>query len=161
MKLLTQRTVVVLLALAFTACQGDTSNSNTTTNATTPATTTLPAAATGIVYHYTCPNGHPGASGKGACSQCGTELVHNQAFHANDQPAAATNSNPMQQFAPAAAAANSTAPATPSPAAASPAQNAAGVYHYTCSSGCAGGAAGAGNCANCGNPLAHNQAYHN
>ena len=40
------------------------------------------------------------------------------------------------------------------------AQNTAGVFHYTCSNGCAGGSASAGNCAICGNTLSHNQAYH-
>ena len=41
-----------------------------------------------------------------------------------------------------------------------PAQNAAGLWHYTCSKGCAGGAGAAGNCSVCGNPLTHNAAYH-
>lgn len=165
MKQLSYVSLLLILAFAISACQGDNSSSDASSSdaaATAPAVTPAAApAVAGAVDHYTCPNGHPGAPSAGNCAQCGTTLVHNQAFHANDQPAAAANSNPMQQFAPAAAAANSTAPATPNPAAASPAQNAAGVYHYTCSSGCAGGAGGAGNCASCGNPLAHNQAYHN
>ena len=41
-----------------------------------------------------------------------------------------------------------------------PAQNTAGVWHYTCANGCAGGGGAAGACSNCGNALAHNQAYH-
>lgn len=41
-----------------------------------------------------------------------------------------------------------------------PAQNAAGVWHYTCSKGCAGGAGDAVNCNTCGNLLIHNAAYH-
>ena len=41
-----------------------------------------------------------------------------------------------------------------------PAQNAEGIWHYTCEKGCAGGAGAAGTCASCGGPLAHNQAYH-
>ena len=49
--------------------------------------------------------------------------------------------------------------ATP-PATAEPAQNAAGVWHYTCAKGCAGGAGATGPCATCGNTLAHNKAYH-
>ncbi len=40
------------------------------------------------------------------------------------------------------------------------AANTSGVYHYTCSNGCAGGSSSAGTCANCGNTLAHNAAYH-
>ena len=50
--------------------------------------------------------------------------------------------------------------ATPNPVTAEPAQNAAGVWHYTCSAGCAGGAGAAGTCGTCGGALAHNQAYH-
>lgn len=51
-------------------------------------------------------------------------------------------------------------PSTAPPPAPSPAQNANGVWHYTCPKGCPGGAANQGNCAKCGGPLAHNQAYH-
>ncbi len=41
-----------------------------------------------------------------------------------------------------------------------PAQNADGVWHYTCPKGCAGGGGSAIACASCGTTLAHNQAYH-
>lgn len=41
-----------------------------------------------------------------------------------------------------------------------PPQNADGVWHYTCSNGCAGGAGSAAPCAVCGTTLVHNQAYH-
>lgn len=42
-----------------------------------------------------------------------------------------------------------------------PAQNASGVFHYTCPNNCEGGGAGsAGNCPVCGTALAHNAAYH-
>lgn len=59
--------------------------------------------------------------------------------------------------APAAIApAATTPPATPEPP-----QNAEGVWHYTCPSGCAGGGGAAGPCATCGATLAHNTAYHN
>ena len=50
--------------------------------------------------------------------------------------------------------------ATPNPTTLEAAQNAGGVWHYTCIKGCAGGAGSAVNCTTCGNPLAHNQAYH-
>lgn len=40
------------------------------------------------------------------------------------------------------------------------AQNALGVWHYTCGKGCAGGAGSAISCTTCGNLLAHNKAYH-
>lgn len=34
------------------------------------------------VYHFICPNGHPGGAGvAGKCPKCGAELIHNQAFH--------------------------------------------------------------------------------
>ncbi len=41
-----------------------------------------------------------------------------------------------------------------------PAQNAKGVWHYTCAKGCAGGAGTAQACAKCGATLVHNKAYH-
>ena len=50
--------------------------------------------------------------------------------------------------------------ATPNGTSANSVQNTAGVYHYTCSNGCAGGSASAGTCPSCGNTLAHNAAYH-
>lgn len=54
---------------------------------------------------------------------------------------------------------NTDANATPPPTA-EPAQNADGVWHYTCPNGCEGGAGAAGPCANCGTQLTHNTAYH-
>jgi hypothetical protein len=41
-----------------------------------------------------------------------------------------------------------------------PPQNAKGIWHYTCSKGCAGGAGSAAPCAKCGTVLAHNTKYH-
>ena len=49
---------------------------------------------------------------------------------------------------------------TPKAATTEPAQNASGVWHYTCAKGCEGGAGAAGNCGTCGGALAHNAAYH-
>jgi hypothetical protein len=49
--------------------------------------------------------------------------------------------------------------ATPAPKA-EPPQNAKGVWHYTCSKGCAGGGGSAAPCAKCGTVLAHNTKYH-
>jgi hypothetical protein len=46
------------------------------------------------------------------------------------------------------------------PAIPEPNQNTAGVWHYTCGQGCAGGGGKDDNCATCGGSLAHNQAYH-
>lgn len=153
----------LLLGLVIMACQGEKS---TETNVATPppvapmtAPPSAPAAA-GVagVEHYICPSGHVGSGGaaQGTCAECGVALVHNQAFHAN-APAAtgAPAQNPMLQNPGAAGAPTVAAPPT------EPAQNAAGVWHYTCSAGCAGGGAAAGPCSQCGGALAHNQAYHN
>lgn len=104
----------------------------------------------GSIWHYTCNNGCAGGSAAaGNCSTCGSVLAHNQAFHNNASNT--TNTTPI-----------STTPTnTATTPKAEPSQNAAGVWHYTCSSGCSGGAGSAGNCSTCGNALAHNTAYHN
>ncbi len=103
------------------------------------------------VFHYVCPDGHEGgAASEGTCASCGKALVHNQAYHA--QPAATPTppaGNVMNNVT------------MPNPQTPEPAQNAAGVYHYTCSNGCAGGAGSAVACSSCGATLVHNQAYHN
>ncbi len=101
------------------------------------------------VQHYICPNNCQGRGGaaQGNCPVCGTAYLHNQAFHANDAQNQAT---PPPTPTPN--------PATPT---AEPAQNAAGVWHYTCAKGCAGGAGTATACSSCGGTLAHNAAYHN
>lgn len=111
-----------------------------------PAATGNTLATTGSVQHYICPNNCQGSGGAsaGTCPVCGSEYEHNQAYH--NQPASTPN------------------PAGQSPAITTtpePAQNAAGVWHYTCPSGCSGGAGSAGKCASCGGDLAHNTAYHN
>ena len=139
-------------------------------NPTTPPATSTPpannAVAAGGVQHYTCPNNHPagGSANAGNCSVCGTALVHNQAFH--NQGAATTTTvnpnnpssvSPLFQTSPGAAQPT----LTPPPSVPAAATNAAGVYHYTCTKGCAGGSGSAGTCATCGAALAHNQAYHN
>ena len=51
---------------------------------TKPATNTTPSPAQNSlgVYHYTCPNGCNGGAGTTAkCVSCGSDLVHNQAYH--------------------------------------------------------------------------------
>ena len=118
-----------------------------------PAPGTPAAAAnTSGVKHYTCPNNCAGSGGDGAgtCPVCGTAYQHNQAFHGNTTitPDVTPNATPALT------------PTTPTPPTTEPAQNAAGVWHYTCSAGCAGGAGAAGTCASCGGALAHNQTYH-
>lgn len=120
------------------------------------------------VWHYTCPKGCEGGGAKGAnCKACGAALGHNQAYHANNgqqaQPNIVTNNsggagspiqiNPGQG--------QGTTPIMQPPSGLKePAQNAAGVWHFTCPKGCAGGAGAKGPCAGCGGELAHNQGYH-
>lgn len=130
-----------------------------------PAGTTVPSAATpaastaaaGGVFHYICSNGCAGgAASATACATCGNTLVHNQAYHSQGASTSATPSLNSPVF-------NNQATTIPAPATSTPtaATNAAGVFHYTCSNGCAGGAGSAVACATCGNTLVHNQAYHN
>jgi len=111
-----------------------------------PTVSTPPAAAAGGVQHYICPNNCQGSGGEvaGTCPSCGSAYVHNAAYHNQSGDAGAAGANPMIQ----------------QPQEQAPAQNAAGIYHYTCSNGCAGGSGTAGTCAQCGGTLAHNQAYH-
>ena len=119
-------------------------NPTTPPNATTQNSATLEAAQNAQgVWHYTCSKGCAGGAGTAAnCSTCGNLLVHNQSYHTN------ANSTPT-----------SSAPFATLPAAES-SQNAAGVWHYTCGKGCAGGSESAGSCTTCGNALNHNAAYH-
>ncbi len=97
--------------------------------------------------HYICPNNCEGSGGDAQvnCPVCGTQYVHNQAYHQQaNQPATTTEIQP----------AATTPPVTSGP-------NAAGEWHYTCPNGCAGGGDSQGACASCGAALAHNQAFHN
>lgn len=127
-----------------------------TVTPSTPAASTPAAASAGGVFHYICSNGCAGgAASATACATCGNTLVHNQAYHsqgAGTTPAAPTISTEIPNFNPPASASTSNTSAP---------QNASGVFHYTCSNGCAGGAGSAVACATCGNTLVHNQAYHN
>ena len=124
------------------------------------ANTPEPAQNAAGVWHYTCANGCAGGGGSAtACAVCGSTLAHNSAYH--NTPAAST---PVGATA---AGATTTTGGLPAPTivppvnqAPEPAQNAAGVWHYTCSNGCAGGAGSAIACATCGSTLAHNQGYH-
>lgn len=116
------------------------------TNPSVPTTASI-----GGVQHYTCPNNCEGSGGPaaGSCPVCGTTYAHNQAWHnqaGNQAPNPATTTT-------------ITPPATPTTP--EPAQNAAGVWHYTCAAGCEGGAGSPVACAGCGATLAHNTAYHN
>lgn len=110
--------------------------------------------------HYICSNNcaNSGADAAGTCPVCGNAYVHNDAFHNN---AAAPPPTPVAGAAGAANTQTSTSNINfTDPNSTEPAQNAAGVWHYTCGAGCAGGAGAAGTCASCGGALAHNSAYH-
>lgn len=120
------------------------------TETTVKPTTTPkePAQNAGGVWHYTCRIGCLGGAGSAVkCSNCGNVLAHNTAYHSSTNK---TNTSPMAN--PSATPAK---PATPEPA-----QNSAGVWHYTCAKGCSGGSGSAGSCATCNGSLAHNSAYH-
>lgn len=145
--------LILVLGLFFISCDNDSAireKAAQTLPKASPQTNTnqmpVSGALTGV-QHYICPNNCQGSGGpeQGNCPVCGTAYLHNQAFHANDaQNQVPPTPNPVTQ--------------TPT---AEPAQNAAGVWHYTCAKGCPGGSGSATACATCGGTLAHNAAYHN
>lgn len=158
--------VALFSILLFAACKND---GDAARDAAVQSVTPAPADATAAppatpqpgqeppqnaagVWHYTCPKGCEGGAGAAtACAKCGTTLTHNQAYHAT---AASPTAAPISVGGD-----NQMTPVTPPPTQ-EPAQNAKGVWHYTCSKGCEGGAGSAIACAKCGATLAHNQAYH-
>lgn len=105
-------------------------------------------------HHYVCPKNCEGSGGatQVSCPVCGTQYVHNPAYH-NQGPTSAQGANNQGT--------QLTTPPNPAAQTPEPAQNAAGVWHYTCSNGCAGGAGSATACGTCGATLVHNAAYHN
>ncbi len=167
MKFLSFLSILALCAITlFSSCNndGDAARDAAVESVTTPpagdAATPAPPTAeppqnSSGVWHYTCPNGCEGGAGSAvACAKCGTTLAHNTAYHAN----AGDSGSPLIQNAGDAAVPQPITPAaTPTP---EPPQNAKGVWHYTCPSGCAGGAGSAVPCSKCGKTLAHNSAYH-
>ncbi|MCC6725658.1 MAG: hypothetical protein IT258_14210 [Saprospiraceae bacterium] len=133
-------------------------------NAQPAAAAAEPAQNAAGVWHYTCPKGCAGGAGSAtACAKCGTTLAHNQAYHAgnNTTPAMPQPIKPKEGG-------NDHAGSVPAGfiPVESPlknketAQNAKGVWHYTCPSGCAGGSGLAIACPKCGKTMVHNQAYH-
>jgi outer membrane biosynthesis protein TonB len=174
MKLITFLSITALCAITlFSACSNDgdaardaaiesltpATPAGDAANPAAPATTT-PAAeppqnAAGV-WHYTCPKGCEGGAGSAiACPKCGTTLVHNTTYHGNS----GNTTTPAVQNA-GDAGSQTITPTQPPTQTPEPAQNAKGVWHYTCPGGCAGGAGSAIACAKCGKTLAHNQAYH-
>ena len=131
-------------------------------NATPPLAE--PAQNAAGLWHYTCPKGCAGGSGSALpCPTCGTTLVHSQTYHGTPNPAGAANApataNPSIKATPSGGPENSTL-TLPNPGKNEPPQNAAGVWHYTCPGGCAGGGGTATPCPTCGKTLVHNKAYH-
>jgi len=143
--------------------------------ASVAASQTIQSAATSgtDLPHYYCANSceGSGSGSPGSCPTCGTAYTHNDAFHnkaptpqpmapttgqTTGQPLGQTLTSPVTMGGD-----NSISTTVTPPKAPEPPQNAKGVWHYTCSAGCAGGAGGAGTCASCGGALAHNSEYHN
>lgn len=120
-----------------------------------PKTTVKDPKQTAKVQHYICANKceNSGGAVAGNCATCNTPYTHNQAFHNDDFLKNGPLNVPKNT--------QTTTNQNTNTAAPSPAQNALGVYHYTCSNGCTGGAGEASNCKSCGSALAHNTAYHN
>ena len=105
------------------------------------------------VKHYVCANNCENSGGdvQGLCPTCKNPYIHNQTFHDNELLKSGPLNVPKYDPNPA-----NNAPSQPSPA-----QNAVGAYHYTCSNGHPGGSGTESNCVTCGAILTHNQAYHN
>ncbi|MFN0033446.1 MAG: hypothetical protein ACKVUS_00180 [Saprospiraceae bacterium] len=146
-------------ATMMPAPAGDPLSIDPLSNTVTPAADapkTEPAQNAAGVWHYTCSKGCAGGGASAtACAKCGNTLAHNSAYHGTPNPSA-TTATPSTSSTPSKS--NTiTMPDNPKP---EPAQNAAGVWHYTCADGHAGGAGSAAPCATCSKPMVHNKAYH-
>lgn len=127
-------------------------NNTNTTQTTPPPVNQEPAQNSDGIWHFTCSNGCTGGAGSAEnCKTCGTLLVHNASYH-NQDP----NTTMPQQNIPT----PETKIVIPDQNTPEPAQNATGIWHYTCEKGCPGGAGTATACVTCGTTLAHNTAYH-
>lgn len=121
------------------------------------------AQSAGGEFHFMCSAGcGDGGSSQGSCPTCGAALVHNDAFHSQQQPS--TNAAPV----PSSGNLGDPKVKYPSvfntqsaPRAAVPSQGGGGSgHHYICSAGCGGGAGSQGSCPSCGAALVHNDAFH-
>lgn len=123
-------------------------------NASTDLNTNTNSNPSGDVQHYICPNDCEGSGGpnQGTCPVCGTDYVHNAAFHeqGNQNPQNQINLEGQDQLQNLQQSQQNNAPAQKN-----------GEYHYVCSAGCSGGSGSAGTCSQCGASLEHNTAYHN
>lgn len=111
----------------------------------------------GDVQHYICPNDCEGSGGpsQGTCPVCGTQYVHNSAYHQQGNQNQQNQINvegqdQLKDLQRQQQQQRENAPAQKN-----------GEYHYVCSEGCSGGAGSAGTCSQCGASLEHNAAYHN
>jgi len=168
--------ITILLAFSFVACnnapqrpeailpEGYTPTETTAANPNIPPPPSAePAQNAAGIWHYTCPNGCAGGGGSAIpCPNgCGATLAHNKGYH--DTPGASTpNSTTIATSTDGVITPQPGAPITSTSTNPEPAQNAAGVWHYTCPNGCAGGGGTGSLCASgCGATLVHNTAYHN
>ena len=118
------------------------------------------------IQHYYCANNCEGSGGDaaGTCPVCGLEYTHNQAWHNQQNAVSQTTTTTTTVGDGPGPAIGLTPPAGGTPPIQStpePPQNAAGVWHYTCPNGHAGGGGSAIACNECGTTLVHNSAYHN
>ena len=135
------RIFVLFLAVISMSCKDNKANQNKVTS-------------TNTVKHYICSNNceNSGGAAAGNCPECKNPYTHNQAYHDKDF----LKNGPLTvPDAPG------TTPTTSKANQPSPAQNAAGVYHYTCKNSHQGGSGTATTCSVCGETLVHNTAYHN
>lgn len=103
--------------------------------------------------HYICPKRCAGSGGDaaGKCPVCGSEYLHNDAFHQNE----ANNKIQPQVNPPQPSAVQIQQPQiSPAP------QGKPGVMHYVCPDNDGGGADAAGKCGKCGKDLVHNDKFH-
>src|SRR5699024_220751 len=117
-------------------------------------------------HHFMCSAGcGDGGPSQGNCPSCGAALVHNDAYHAQDQFGSNNNLTPT----PAPPGQNMGDPKgkypsvfnSPSaPRATVPQGGVGSGHHYICSAGCGGGGANQGSCPSCGATLVHNDAFH-
>lgn len=137
--------VVFICAFTLVSCKDEKTKENIINTETTKA-----------VQHYICLNKceNSGSDKAGNCNVCNEPLAHNTAYHSDE----------FLKTGPLNVQSNATQPTQPTGAGVrqpEPAQNMAGVYHYTCKNACAGGAGTATTCKSCGETLEHNTAYHN
>ncbi|MCB9082091.1 MAG: hypothetical protein H6555_10310 [Lewinellaceae bacterium] len=168
MRHLTSLGTLLVAVLLLASCNSDKPNSAADTSAqplspttSAPGATAPAATAVNASFHYICSKGcNNGGDQLGNCTTCGAQLMHNDAYHSQNPNAGATT--PPGGVSPVFVnPGGTTQPAQAAPQPADPPQNAAGVWHYTCPSGCAGGSGSPIACPTCGAALAHNQAYHN